>query len=105
MPNPGVRCLASGANNLEFQAPGGSDSPTTLALLQHTAALLLGWLHNSPWWAPHGPGIANYMMCITNNKNPETEIGVQPENQKSKAAEPLEKSYLYQGWETQGLTA
>ena len=34
------------------------------------------------------------------NKNPETEIGVQPKNQKSKAAKPLEKSYLYQGWVT-----
>ena len=34
----------------------------------------------------------------TNNKNPETEIGLQPENQRSKAAKPLEKTYLYQGW-------
>ena len=32
------------------------------------------------------------------NKNPETDIGVQTENQKSKIAKPLEKSYLYQGW-------
>ena len=39
-------------------------------------------------------------MCSTNNKNPETEIGVQPENQKSKATKPLAKSYLYQGWVT-----
>lgn len=27
--------------------------------------------------------------------NPETEIGVQPKNPNSKAAKPLEKSYLY----------
>ena len=40
------------------------------------------------------------LASSTNNKNPETDIGVQPENQKSKAAKPLEKSYLYQGWET-----
>ena len=33
------------------------------------------------------------------NKNPETEIGVQPENQKSKATKPLGKSYLFQDWE------
>ena len=33
-----------------------------------------------------------------NNKNPESDIGVQPKNQKSKAVKPLEKSYLYQGW-------
>ena len=32
------------------------------------------------------------------NKNPETEIGLQPEGLKSKAAKPLKKSYLYQGW-------
>ena len=31
-----------------------------------------------------------------NNKNPETDIGVQPEDQKSKAAKPLESSYLYE---------
>ena len=35
-----------------------------------------------------------------NNKNPETETGIQSENQKSKAAKPLEKSYLCQGWVT-----
>ena len=38
--------------------------------------------------------------CSPNNKNSERGIGVQPENQKSKAAKPLEKSYLYQGWVT-----
>ena len=37
------------------------------------------------------------MFCSMNNKNLETEIGVQPQNQKSKAAKLLEKSYLYQG--------
>ena len=31
-------------------------------------------------------------------KNPEIDIGVQPEEQKSKAAKPLERSYLYQQW-------
>ena len=31
-----------------------------------------------------------------NNKNPETDIGVQLEDQKSKAAKPLESSYLYE---------
>ena len=36
--------------------------------------------------------------CSTNNKNPEAGIGVQPKKQKSKAAKPLEKTYLYQGW-------
>lgn len=33
----------------------------------------------------------------TNNKNPETDIEVPPQNQKIKAVKPLEKSYLYQG--------
>ena len=28
-----------------------------------------------------------------NNKNPETDIGVQPQDQRSKAAKPLESSY------------
>ena len=32
-----------------------------------------------------------------NNKNSETDIGVQSENQKIKAAQALEKSYMYQG--------
>ena len=31
-----------------------------------------------------------------NNKNPVTDIGVQPEDQKSKAAKLLESSYLYE---------
>ena len=31
-----------------------------------------------------------------NNKSPETDIGVQPKDQKSKAAKPLESSYLYE---------
>ena len=31
------------------------------------------------------------------NKNPETDTGVQDENQKSKAAKSLESSLLYQG--------
>lgn len=34
------------------------------------------------------------------NQNPETDIGVQTENQKSKAAKPLEKSFIYQDWAT-----
>ena len=29
-------------------------------------------------------------------ENPETDIGVQPEDQKSKATKPLESSYLYE---------
>ena len=29
------------------------------------------------------------------NKNPETDIGVQPEDQKNKAVKPLESSYLF----------
>lgn len=33
--------------------------------------------------------------CGTNNKNPQTNIGVQVEDQKSKAAKPLESSQLY----------
>ena len=41
------------------------------------------------------------VSCSTNNKNPETDIGVQAEDQKSKTAKPLEKSYLYQGWATE----
>lgn len=36
--------------------------------------------------------------CSTNNKNLELEIGVQAKNQKSRAANPVEKPYLYQGW-------
>lgn len=32
-------------------------------------------------------------VCSSNNKNLETEIGVQPGNQKSKAATTLKKSY------------
>ena len=35
------------------------------------------------------------------NKNPEIDIGVQPEDQKNKAAKPLESSYLYQGSDKQ----
>ena len=37
----------------------------------------------------------------TTNKNPETDIGVQPEDHKSKAAKPLESSYLYLGSDKQ----
>ena len=37
-----------------------------------------------------------FFLCSRNNKNPETDIGVQPEDQKSKAAKPLESSYLYE---------
>ena len=36
--------------------------------------------------------------CGTNNKIPESDIGIQPKNQKSKTDRPLEKFYLYQGW-------
>ena len=32
--------------------------------------------------------------CSMNNKNPETDIGVQTEDQKRKAAKPIERSYL-----------
>lgn len=38
--------------------------------------------------------------CSMNNKSSESGIGVQYDNQKSKAAKPLEKSHLYQGWVT-----
>lgn len=38
----------------------------------------------------------------THNKNPKKEIGLQPENQKGKAAKQLEKSYFYQGLVTVG---
>ena len=38
--------------------------------------------------------------CSMNNKNPETDIGVQSKNQKIKAAQALEKSYIYQGMMT-----
>ena len=34
--------------------------------------------------------------CSKNNKNPETDIGVQLEDQGSKSAKPLERSYLYE---------
>ena len=37
------------------------------------------------------------------NKNPETNIGVQAEDQKSKATKPLESSYLYQGSDNRGV--
>ena len=33
--------------------------------------------------------------CNMNNRNPETDLGVQLEDQKSKAPKPLESSYLY----------
>lgn len=33
------------------------------------------------------------LVCSTDDKNLETEIGVQPKNQESKAAKPLEKSF------------
>ena len=36
----------------------------------------------------------------TTNKNPESDIGVQLKDQKSKVDGPLEKSYPYQGWAT-----
>ena len=34
------------------------------------------------------------------NKNLETNIGIQIEDQKNKTTKPLEKSYLYQDWMT-----
>lgn len=34
----------------------------------------------------------------TSDKNLKSDTGVRPDNKKSKAAELLEKSYLYQGW-------
>ena len=33
-----------------------------------------------------------YKKCSMNNKNPEKDIRIQPEDQKSKAAKPLERS-------------
>lgn len=36
--------------------------------------------------------------CSTNNKNPESDIGVKAEDQRSKAAKPPESSYFYRGW-------
>ena len=33
-------------------------------------------------------------ICSMNNKNPETDIEVQPEDQKSKAFKPLQSSYF-----------
>ena len=39
-------------------------------------------------------------MCSMNNRNPKSDIQVQPENQKSKVIKPVEKSCLYQGWAT-----
>ena len=42
----------------------------------------------------------NRNTCCTNNKNPETDIAVQAEDQKKKLARALEKSYLYQDWAT-----
>ena len=36
----------------------------------------------------------NPVTCTMTNKNPETDIGVPPEDQKSKAANPLKSSYL-----------
>ena len=38
------------------------------------------------------------LVCSTNNKNPETEIGFQPENQQIKSAKLLEKSFTKAGW-------
>lgn len=34
------------------------------------------------------------------DKNLKSDTGVRPDNNKSQAAESLEKSYLYQGWGT-----
>ena len=53
---------------------------------------------NIPWPMVMGSSPTLGAKCSMKNKNPEKEIGVQPENQKSKAAKPLEKSY--QGWVT-----
>ena len=39
-----------------------------------------------------------------NNQKQGTKVMVQPENQKSKAAKPLEKFYLNQGWATPKLS-
>lgn len=39
-------------------------------------------------------------LCSMTNKNPESDIGVQAEDQESKTVRPLEKSYFYQVWAT-----
>ena len=40
--------------------------------------------------------------CTINNKNPETDTGDQPEDQKSKPVKPLESSYLYEVFRLKG---